>query len=182
LEEFSSSFKKEGERDSSAESRFDIWRAGMQITGDYPLLGVGPWAGQRLVPQYLGLPLQRKGLHNLFFEISTGCGVPALIFYLTYFAVGWTIAVRALWRRKREPLPEWAEIAYLATASGLFGYFVSSMFSSGALLESSYMLCAFALATSLILRRRNREDFEFDLHDEFTELSNDSLFALHTRH
>lgn len=182
VEEFGSSFKKEGERDSSAESRFDLWRAGMQITSDHPLLGVGPWAGQRLVPQYLGLPLERKGLHNLFFEISTGCGVPALMFYLTYFAIGWAIAVRALWRRKREPLPEWAEIAYLATASGLFGYFVSSMFSSGALLESSYMLCAFSLATSLILRRHTHNEYEIGMCDAFTTIHDHEHFSRHVTH
>jgi hypothetical protein len=158
IEEFSSSFKPEGERDGSAESRFDVWRAGMLITADYPLLGVGPWAGQRLVPQYAELPGERKGLHNLIFEISTGCGVPALLFYLGFFAIGWWVALRALRRRKREPLPEWAVVAYLATVSGLVGYFVSSMFSSGAVLESSYMLTAFALATSLVLKRLRSEE------------------------
>jgi hypothetical protein len=55
-------------------------------------------------------------------------------------------------------LPEWAEIAYLAAAGGLIGYMASSMFSSGALLETSYMIAAFALATSLILARDNRRD------------------------
>jgi O-antigen ligase len=154
--EFSSSFRQKEDLDVSAVGRFDLWKAGWRITCEYPLLGVGPWAGQRLVPQYIGLAAERKGLHNLFFEISTGCGIPALILYLTYFAIAWVIAVRALWSRRQDPLPEWAEVSYLATASGLVGYFVSSMFSSGALLESSYMLAAFSLATNLVLQHERR--------------------------
>jgi len=158
VDEFSSSFKSEGELDSSAESRFDIWRAGAAITADYPLLGVGPYAGQRLVPQYAGYSGRQKGLHNLLFEISTGCGVPATICYFSFFAIAWLVAVHGLWGRRRQPLPEWAEISYLAAAGGLIGYMASSMFSSGALLETSYMIAAFALATSLILARDSRRD------------------------
>jgi len=157
VKEFSSSFKPEGERDSSAESRFDLWKAGWAITKDYPLLGVGPWAGQKLVPRYLGLATDAKGLHNVIFEVSTGCGVPALLFYLTFFAVGWWIAVRGLRRRKQQPLPEWAETAYLAAGSGLVGYFVSSMFSSGAALETSYLLVSIGLAASLVLEQQGQE-------------------------
>lgn len=150
-EEFLSSFKSEGERDSSAQSRFDLWKAGAAITADYPFLGVGPYAGQRLVPQYAGYPVFVKGLHNLLFEVSTGCGIPATICYFSFFGISWLVAARALTRRRRSPLPEWAEICYLAVVTGLVGYMASSMFSSGALLETSYMLAAFGLATSMIL-------------------------------
>lgn len=168
VDELSSSFKAEGERDSSAESRFTLWRAGAAITADYPLLGVGPYAGQRLVPQYAGYGGNRKGLHNLLFEISTGCGVPATICYFLFFAIAWFVAVQGLRRRKRNPLPEWAEISYLAAAGGIVGYMVSSMFSSGALLETSYMIAAFALATSLILaRERYWQDSNWLLDDDW---------------
>jgi O-antigen ligase len=166
VEEFSSSFKPREEMDYSAASRFDLWKAGVAITLDYPLLGVGPWAGQKLVPQYIGLDANRKGLHNVIFEVSTGCGVPALGFYLTFFAIVWWVAVHALRRRQRNPLPEWAEITYLATASGLVGYFVSSMFTSGAALETSYLLVSVALATSLVLRQQRDEAGAQDIEHE----------------
>jgi O-antigen ligase len=164
--EFSSSFRKEGERDSSAESRFLLWKTGARITADYPLLGVGPHAGQKLVAQYLGMPGGRKGLHNLFFEISTGCGVPATVLYCIFFGVAWGTATWALLRRRWQPLPDWAETTYVAVSTGLIGYMVASMFSSGAVLESSYLLGAFGLATSLILARdRRRERLQFNQND-----------------
>ncbi|MFM8328451.1 MAG: O-antigen ligase family protein, partial [Pirellulaceae bacterium] len=47
VEEFSSIFNKGDDLDSSASSRMDLWRAGWLITMEYPLLGVGPYAGQR---------------------------------------------------------------------------------------------------------------------------------------
>jgi hypothetical protein len=174
VKEFSSSFASDENRDASAESRFDLWRAGAQITADYPLLGVGPWAGQGLVPSYLGMDTGRKGLHNLIFEISTGCGVPALLLYLSYFAIAWFVAIRALRRRKVAPLPEWAEIIYLGTAAGLVGYFVSSMFSAVAMLESSYMLAAFSLATSLMVARLRRSEARAAMAERHLESSIDT--------
>lgn len=171
VKEFSSSFKPREEMDYSAASRFDLWKAGVAITLDYPLLGVGPWAGQKLVPQYIGLDANRKGLHNVIFEVSTGCGVPALGFYLTFFAMGWWVAVRGLRRRKREPLPEWAEITYLATTSGLVGYLVSSMFTSGAALETSYLLVSVALATSLVLQQRVEAESQGGECNEMLEMN-----------
>ena len=39
-------------------------------------------------------------------------------------------------------LPDWAAASTLAVVCGIPGYWLSSMFSSGALLESSYLLVA----------------------------------------
>ena len=50
VDEFSSSFRSGEQLDSSAASRFDLWKAGLRITADYPMLGVGPNAARRLVP------------------------------------------------------------------------------------------------------------------------------------
>jgi O-antigen ligase len=143
IEEFSSSFQ-EGERlDESAASRYTLWKAGFEITSDYPLFGVGPFAGQLMVPRYAieysNLP--RKGLHNLFFEISTGCGVPAAVAYLAFFTVPCLVAWRIYLRdRKRMPTP--FAIPILSLCCGIPGYMLASMFSSGALLESAYTLVA----------------------------------------
>ena len=69
VNEFMSSFASQELRDESADSRFRTWKAGLDIALDNPVLGVGPWAGQYLVPKYAGYGGDKKGLHNLFFEI-----------------------------------------------------------------------------------------------------------------
>ncbi len=154
VEEFSSSFESEGELDSSADSRYKLWKAGFEITRDYPILGVGPFAGARMVPKYIPeyAGLYNKGLHNLFFEVSCGVGVPGVCFYLGFWVVGW-LGVASIYVRNRKKLTDKGKMIALAVLSGLPGYFISSMFSSGALLESSYLLGVVALAWIAVFDR-----------------------------
>ena len=163
MKRFSSSFEGEGERDSSAESRFFLWKAGTKITLDYPLLGVGPNAGSRLVPVYYegGLNTNEKALHNLFFDITTGSGVPAAVCYFAFLGWGWWAAVRTSCTGLS--LVHWLQPVRLAVVGGIPGYLTASMFSSGALIESGYLLAVIGLAASLVARRtvpagRSRND------------------------
>ncbi|MCC9601456.1 O-antigen ligase family protein [Stieleria sp. JC731] len=153
VEEFSSAFSAEGERDTSAESRFALWKAGAAIMKDYPLLGVGPWAGERMVPRYYegGLTSQAKALHNLIFEVGTGSGTPALVVYLAFFLLPWWVHFRVWWRHRRS-FPDWFRTCNLAILAGVPGYMLSSMFSSGALIESPYLLMVVGIASLAIYR------------------------------
>jgi len=153
VEEFSSAFVAAEERDSSANSRFDIWQAGASLTAEHPLLGVGPWAGQFRVPQHYpgGLNTSRKGLHNLVFEVSTGCGVPAALAYVGFFLLSGYVCLRQLWQRE---CADWGQCVSLAVVAGLSGYWTASMFSSGALMESSYACAAAGLASALVLQHQ----------------------------
>lgn len=143
IREFTSSFETGENRDSSAASRFELWRAGAMITWEHPLLGVGPYAGQKLVPEYAPsfAHWERKGVHNLFFELSTGCGLPATLLYFSFLLIPWFIVTTTYWRNFAE-LGEKANAGFFALSIGVPGYLLSSMFSSGALLESSYLLVA----------------------------------------
>ena len=147
VEEFNSSFQKGENLDSSADSRYKLWKAGAAIMKDYPLLGVGPWAAEVLVPRYYegGLTAPRKALHNLFFEVGTGCGVPALICYLSIFLIPF-FAHLLLWYRDRKTMPRWMQMVNLSILCGVPGYWVASMFSSGALIEAPYMLMVLGAA------------------------------------
>lgn len=147
VKEFMSSFEQEGERDSSAESRFKLWSAGAQIMSDHPLLGVGPWCGERFVPKYYeGKVGTAKALHNLFFEVGTGSGIPALTAYLLYFFAPLYGHFR-LWRKRRHQFSHCMRVCNLAVLAGIPGYFVASMFSSGALVESPYLLVVIGVAS-----------------------------------
>jgi O-antigen ligase len=147
VEEFTSVFKEKDELDSSAQSRYKLWKAGYEITADYPLLGVGPYAGQYLVPSYFvdsSRRFENKGLHNLVFEISTGTGVPATFLYLSHFCLI-IVGLFKLRRSRRRHSAE-TQTVILAVLSGQVAYWCASMFSSAALLESTYICSAIGAA------------------------------------
>lgn len=174
VEEFSSAFKPQGELDPSAESRYDLWAAGAIITKQYPLLGVGPNAGRFLVPQYYPPERHRpdKALHNLFFEISTGCGIPAALFYVAFFGIVF-LACLLLYLKSRRDLPDWAAAGCLAVVCGVPGYWAGSMFSSGALLESSYLLIGIGSATLLTYQREQEMELWDDMEPDTASIESE---------
>ncbi len=147
VREFTSSFEKK--LDWSAESRFYIWDAGLRITADYPLLGVGPWAGEHLVPLYYRDPAGTTrtiiALHNLPLEVSTGSGIPAMIGFCLYFFLPLAASYRYL-RSDVHKLDPTARMVMTAVLCGVPGYWVGSLFNSGALNESPYICIALTLA------------------------------------
>ncbi|QDV82919.1 O-antigen ligase family protein [Planctomycetes bacterium TBK1r] len=156
VRQFSSIFAKAEDRDSSAESRKKLWKAGYEITRDYPLLGVGPYAGRRMVPSYYegGMERTDKALHNLIFEISTGCGIPALICYLSFLLIPGFTAFRILRNRSvKGLLPAEVSAALFGAATGICGFLVCNQFSSGALVEGSYTVAAVGGAACLVAVR-----------------------------
>ncbi len=177
MQEFSSSFKASGERDSSAEGRFDLWKAGAAITADYPLLGVGPYAGQFLVPQYYtgSDRKENKGLHNLFFEISTGCGLPAAVLYVAFFFLLWMGCLLARYRFKQDLFSPEVNAAFLAVKCGIPSYWLASMFSSGALLETSYLLAVIGGVALIVTQQEAMtvlEDDDQPVDEEHNGLEN----------
>jgi len=160
VREFSSVFENQEQRDDSAQGRFALWRAGLEITADHPWLGVGPFAGQNLVPLYTGNTFEereRKGLHNLVFELSTGTGVPATCLYFVFFFLAW----RHNWARcnfgptlETDDDSRWLDAVSLATTIGIPSYLLANMFSSGALGESGYAVAAAGLAANSIRHRK----------------------------
>lgn len=157
IEEFNSAFAAQHELDSSAESRFRLWKAGAAITQRYPIFGAGPWAGQALVPQFYDgvLHYNKRALHNLFFEISTGCGIPGLAGFLLFFWGTWFAHLRLVSKGWRN-LPPWVQSTSMATLAGIPAFWVASMFSSGALIESPYTLVVIGAATLLVYQRERQ--------------------------
>lgn len=150
VEEFATIFADE--RDDSADSRFELWKAGTGIMLDNPLLGVGPDVGRYYVHQYCSIPNLDKALHNLFFDIGAGTGIISLAAYMLFFAAAWW----PLWRLQSvagKDLPPWAKCANLAVLASIPGYWVGSMFSSGALIESPYIVTTIGISVYCVLAR-----------------------------
>ena len=154
VKEFTSSFQGRENLDRSAQSRFELWKAGWQITKENPILGVGPNAGRYLVGDYYVVASgQTKDLHNLFFEISAGCGLPAALVYCAHFAILW-LSLLILYLRRRstfEVMP--VQCAALATLAGLPGFWVANMFSGGAMIETTYLSAAIGAAAICVQHR-----------------------------
>ena len=141
VKEFMSSFAEAEERDSSAESRFYLWKAGMRIMLDHPWIGVGPNASRFYVPRYYegGNVGEAKALHNILFEVGCENGIPGLFIFLTFYALPWLYVFQN--RHHFLKLSQkWTPSLCIAVLAGIPGYLLASMFSSGSLIESSYVL------------------------------------------
>jgi O-antigen ligase len=171
VEEFMSSFKEQENLDSSADSRYKLWVAGYKIMLDYPLFGVGPWLGERYVPRYYDGDLNgvsRKALHNLFFEVGTGMGVFACIAILVFFFTPAIAHLRVIKSSGFDRQSDIFKAISLASITGVFSFWVASMFSSGALIETPYLLVVFS-CLSFRFFRMNQDpsiDEEFDEYDD----------------
>jgi O-antigen ligase len=121
----------------------------------------------------------RKALHNLFFDISTGVGIPGLMCYLLFFFLPW-LAHFKRWYTGEVGSNDYSKIINLATLCGIPAYWLASMFSSGVFLESSYLLVCVS-CSGLLLMDLQDEEIEalegIDQEDFFEETQLDEEFG-----
>ena len=168
VQEFTSSFVDDETLDRSASDRFIIWKGGVELSLDYPIIGVGPWAAEKIMAsQYASqsavATTGRVHLHNLPLEITTGSGVPAFLGYCIFFF----LPCYSLWKKRGESLGEHFNGLRVGLISAIFGYWVASFFNSGALLEIPYMIASATIALqSLAENKRLIEEESFIDSDE----------------
>ena len=139
IEEFSTIFAAKEDRDASAESRFILWKAAFLITCDYPLLGVGPYAGQYLIPQYASAfeGLTVKHPHNIFGEVASGSGFLGLACYLIVLT-GPMITAYRLRCKYRDPKDSLLQFLTLTPMVSIPALAVTGMFCGSGMMESMY--------------------------------------------
>ncbi len=142
---------------SSTYGRWALLKDSIILTGLHPIFGVGP--GQFEVGQdiYSWAVRKHKGAwqvtHNTFTEVSSECGIPALLLYLT---VIW-LAFRA----RRGPRPTWPArkllpaLAELGSVSlclrlSLLSFTISAVFASFAYQTQLLVLAGLAAAYSRV--------------------------------
>jgi O-antigen ligase len=147
-ERYSSAFASADTRDSSSESRLDLWKSCLQVIGEYPVFGVGP-ANWRIIATRYGWP-EGKSAHSVWMETGAEVGIPGAVFLMLFFGT----AVVRLWpiARARQTETNQNEIIL---ASGVIlaivGFVVSGQFVSVPGLEVPYyvtMLGAAMLKTT----------------------------------
>jgi probable O-glycosylation ligase (exosortase A-associated) len=132
---FMTIFASAQERDSSAQSRLDLWSACLDAMGKRPVLGVGPHNWPAIVAEY-GWP-PGKEAHTLWLQIGTEVGIPGMVMLLGFYLV----TMKRLWplaRQKTRAVDPWLPDAAAMVIAGLFGFMVSAQFVSLVGLEQPY--------------------------------------------
>lgn len=116
-------------RDPTIRDRVAMWRAGLAMIADHPLLGVGPGEVRAWYQHYRRPEAIRQStghLHNSAIQVAAERGLPALGAWLWIWVVFFREGGRVLSRLPREPSTRRA----LASASlaGVAGFLVAGLF------------------------------------------------------
>lgn len=146
---FMTTFVDPEQRDRSAKSRVDQWRACLLTIRENPFLGVGAnhWP---LRSQQLGLP--RMHAHSLWLETGAETGVPGLLFLSGFYG----ITIFRLWRLVKScpNLDLWSQYLIRGVITSLIGFAVAVSFISVVWLELPYYT---ALLGAALLRVHTAE-------------------------
>lgn len=133
VERFSTTFADEANRDYSAQSRLDLWRACIECMNDYPLAGIGPSQWPRVAPRY-GF-VDGKSAHTTWLETGAEVGYVGFVFFVAFYALTLGRLSRLLWRKDATALEK--DLSRLVIAS-IVGFAVSAQFVSLVGLEVPY--------------------------------------------
>jgi O-antigen ligase len=135
--------------------REEVLKTSLRYTLSYPLFGVGPDQFATAVSQdaaEAGQQVPWVGTHNTYTQISSECGIPALIFYLAVIGACLRSNLR-LYRRTRD-LPAYRELASLSRCllAGILVFAVSAFFFHMAYSPYLPSLAGFTVALQCVAR------------------------------
>jgi probable O-glycosylation ligase (exosortase A-associated) len=134
-ERYSSTFASADERDSSSESRIDLWRDCFDIALGRPLFGVGP-ANFPVIAKDRGWT-EGKQAHSVWMQTLAENGFPGVAALFIFFA----LAVVKLWplaRMKQTPENRYTVAVATGIITSIAGFMVAGQFVSLAGLEIPY--------------------------------------------
>jgi probable O-glycosylation ligase (exosortase A-associated) len=141
---FATAFAENSERDSSAQSRLDLWMDCVEVMKKYPILGIGP-DHFPLVAAEFGWP-DGKEAHSLWFQMGAEVGIPGMLFLIAFY-------VTAIWRLRRGAISRpvdgdrWTHFAALMVITSLVGFAVSAQFVTMEGLETPLYVAVIAVGT-----------------------------------
>lgn len=141
---------------ASQEQREQLLKTSLRYTLSHPLFGVGPDQFAAAVSEEAersGAHIAWLGTHNTYTQVSSECGIPALIFYLAVIA-GCLRSNLRLYRRTRA-YSAYGEIAAMSRCllAGTVVFTVSAFFFHMAYSAYLPMLAGFTVALRLAARR-----------------------------
>jgi putative inorganic carbon (hco3(-)) transporter len=168
IERFMTTFSGSEERDRSASSRMDFWRAGMMLIKDYPL-GQGGYAfktvhGSRYLEKVTGDPTARS-VHQGYINEACEWGIQGLALRLSVLLgglyLGWRNAKHAM-RVNRWYLAG----VNLSLVASLTGLMVQSFFGTFLDNEWGIYMVAMAIGSSRLLQMHDRQQ---EINDDEAE-------------
>jgi O-antigen ligase len=144
LERFWTTFANPKERDSSAQSRVEMWKTCLEIMGKSPIFGIGP-RHFPLVAHLYGYT-RLKEAHTLWLQVGAETGVVGLLFLAAFYGV----CVRRLWPITRPSYPvadPWYHDSASMVIASITGFAVSAQFVSLVGLEAPYYVVLLGAAT-----------------------------------
>jgi O-antigen ligase len=119
------------EAEGSTEVRQELLRKSIQYTFQHPLFGVGP----DQFATYEGAESRQAGhlgmwhqTHNMFTQISSECGIPALIFFVGAIFSGVHLAFKTLRQARINPMNADIAAAAFSLLLGIIGFLVAATF------------------------------------------------------
>lgn len=144
-ERFSSVFVNPEERDASASSRLESWKACWTVMKKEPVLGVGPNHWRAMSWRY-GLPGIEA--HSLWMQTGAEMGFPGLALLLAFYGFC-VVRLYPLTRRGSPVSDPWFRDAARGVIASLVGFGVAAQFVSISGLELSYYV---VLVGALVLK------------------------------
>jgi putative inorganic carbon (HCO3(-)) transporter len=146
------------QEERAAESRIELWRAGLRMFLDHPLTGVGQgnfiWVSPRYTDNYYQIWTgQGYVAHNIFIQFLAEGGLQSLLAFVAFL---W-VTFRGLRRVRRKLIAEASADGLgdfsKAVEIGLIGFLVAGFFLSSAHLDIFYWILALGPVTVTLTKR-----------------------------
>jgi O-antigen ligase len=147
IDRFSSTFASGEERDHSAESRINFWRAAVRMIAAHPV-GSGAEAAFKsdLGAGYISaFYTGHKAVHQGYLDIAAAWGLQGFLLYMSAIVISFVVADRRVREARRQGDDKTAFLG-ACIQSTLIGQMVSSVFISS--LDGEWFFWTFALTTA----------------------------------
>jgi putative inorganic carbon (hco3(-)) transporter len=145
------SLEAESELDRSSSLRLMLWKGGLRMVADQPLLGVGMYRFAEVVPSFteeMLRPDDPRDAHNAFLLVAAEMGVPSLLLLLLILSLWGVLAVRVYFRR-RHPGDRRLALVFLGSLTAVvMSCMVGSRFAEESLIGYFWVLAALLVLTA----------------------------------
>jgi O-antigen ligase len=154
---------KEAGDQGSAEQRFEIWKVGIRISGDYPITGVGlgaysyeHWKYARSVQEGFKRTAQgKRDAHSSYITALVETGVVGFVFWIGIFVTTFRTVLCA--RRAAKVSDPDGERQLFFAQLGMMAFGVAGIFGSWTGTPHTYMDVAILYSLSVIALEKHRE-------------------------
>jgi O-antigen ligase len=154
VSEFSTSFNEGEARDSSAQSRIDLWTDCVDTMVKNPIFGIGQEHWGTVAPSY-GWP-KGKEAHSLWFQTAAELGVPGVSFLASFYI----LVLWKTWQASRAVETAWMPTLSRMLMVSLLGFSIAAAFVSVEGFELPYYVALIGACGLKIAYLENREGIE----------------------